>query len=59
MKAFRKTTETRIQRLDRRQESRRSLILIMLMSLATVSVMATTQALSRPGAAETGILLLR
>ncbi|WP_230531592.1 hypothetical protein [Microvirga roseola] len=36
----------RAHRLDPRQESRRSLALIVLMSLATVSVMAATQALS-------------
>jgi hypothetical protein len=37
---------SRVQRLDPRQESRRSLALIMLMSLATLCVMATTQTLS-------------
>jgi hypothetical protein len=37
---------SRVQRLDRRQESRCSLALIMLMGLATLSVMATTQTLS-------------
>ena len=37
---------SRVQRLDPRQESRCSLALIMLMSLATLSVMATTQTLS-------------
>jgi hypothetical protein len=37
---------SRLQRLDPRRESRFSLALVMLMSLATVSVMATTQALS-------------
>jgi hypothetical protein len=37
---------SRAHRLDPRQESRRSLALIMLMGLATLSVMATTQALS-------------
>ncbi|MBB4039181.1 hypothetical protein GGR34_000816 [Microvirga flocculans] len=37
---------SRIPRLDPRQESRRSLALIMLMGLATLSVMATTQTLS-------------
>jgi hypothetical protein len=34
---------SRVQRLDPRRESRCSLALIMLMSLATLSVMATTQ----------------
>jgi hypothetical protein len=37
---------SRVQRLDPRQESRCSLALIMLMGLATLSVMATTQTLS-------------
>jgi hypothetical protein len=37
---------TRAHRLDPRQESRCSLVLVMLMGLATLSVMATTQALS-------------
>lgn len=37
---------SRVPRLDPRQESRRSLALIMLMGLATLSIMATTQALS-------------
>ena len=37
---------SRGQRLDPRQESRCSLALIMLMGLATLSVMATTQTLS-------------
>lgn len=38
---------SRIQRLDPRRESRFSLALVMLMGLATISVMATTtQALS-------------
>ncbi|AWM86236.1 hypothetical protein [Microvirga sp. 17 mud 1-3] len=38
---------SRTQRLDPRQESRFSLVLVMLMGLATISVMATTtQALS-------------
>jgi hypothetical protein len=37
---------SRVQRLDPRRESRCSLALIMLMSLATLSVMATTQTLS-------------
>lgn len=37
---------SRVHRLDPRQESRRSLALIMLMGLATLSVMATTQTLS-------------
>jgi hypothetical protein len=36
----------RVHRLDPRQESRRSLALIMLMGLAILSVMATTQTLS-------------
>jgi hypothetical protein len=40
----------RAHRLDPRQESRCSLVLIMLMGLATVSVMATTQAMSSAGA---------
>lgn len=35
---------SRAHRLDPRQESRRSLALIMLMGLAILSVMATTQA---------------
>lgn len=50
MKSFRARTEyhvaSRIHRLDPRRESRRSLALIMLMGFATLSVMATTQALS-------------
>ena len=37
---------SRAHRLDPRQESRCSLALIMLMGLATLSVMATTQTLS-------------
>jgi hypothetical protein len=37
---------SKVQRLDPRQESRCSLALIMLMGLATLSVMATTQTLS-------------
>ena len=37
---------SRVHRLDPRQESRCSLVLVMLMGLATLSVMATTQALS-------------
>ena len=37
---------SRAHRLDPRQESRRSLVLIMLMGLAILSVMATTQSLS-------------
>jgi hypothetical protein len=37
---------SRVHRLDPRQESRRSLALIMLLGLATLSVMATTQTLS-------------
>lgn len=40
----------RAHRLDPRQESRCSLVLIMLMGLATVSVMATTQAMSSASA---------
>jgi hypothetical protein len=36
-------TEPRAHRLDPRQESRFSLALILLMGLATLSVMATTQ----------------
>jgi hypothetical protein len=50
MKTFRARNachvSSRIQRLDPRRESRCSLALIMLMSLATLSVMATTQTLS-------------
>lgn len=37
---------SRVHRLDPRQESRRSLALVMLLGLATLSVMATTQTLS-------------
>ena len=37
---------SRVQRLDPRQESRCSLALVMLLGLATLSVMATTQTLS-------------
>jgi hypothetical protein len=40
----------RAHRLDPRQETRCSLVLIMLMGLATVSVMATTQAMSSANA---------
>lgn len=41
---------SRVQRLDPRRESRFSLALVMLMGLATISVMATTtQALSNHG----------
>ncbi|WP_114945378.1 hypothetical protein [Microvirga calopogonii] len=50
MKTFqpRHTTRvsTRAHRLDPRQESRCSLALVMLLGLATLSVMATTQTLS-------------
>ncbi len=50
MKTFQARNEyhvsSRAHRLDPRQQSRCSLALIMLMSLATLSVMATTQALS-------------
>ncbi len=50
MKTFRTRTTyhvtSRAHRLDPRQESRCSLALIMLMGLATLSVMATTQAFS-------------
>ena len=49
MKTFRSRNayhvSSRVQRLDPRQESRRSLALIMLMGLATLSALATTQAL--------------
>lgn len=41
---------SRAHRIDPRQQSRCSLALIMLMGLATVSVLATTQALSAQGA---------
>ncbi|MCG7391832.1 hypothetical protein MHY87_02795 [Microvirga sp. ACRRW] len=37
---------SRVHRLDLRQQSRCSLALIMLMGLATLSVLATTQTLS-------------
>ena len=37
---------SRVHRLDPRQESRCSLALVMLLGLATLSVMATTQTLS-------------
>ena len=40
---------TRAHRLDPRQESRCYLALIMLMGLASASVMATTQAISSAG----------
>lgn len=56
MKTFRTKTAyhvtSRAHRLDPRQESRCSLALVMLMGLATLSVMATTQALfnTAPGA---------
>jgi hypothetical protein len=47
---FRTRTEchvaSRAHRLDPRQESRWSLVLIMLMGFATLSVMAATQAMS-------------
>ncbi len=47
MNAFRTRNEhrtaPRAQRLDPRQESRFSLALVLLMGLATLSVMATTQ----------------
>jgi hypothetical protein len=50
MKTFRTRNayhvSSRVHRLDPRQESRRSLVLIMLMGFATLSVMATTQTLS-------------
>ena len=50
MKTFRPRNayhvSSRVHRLDPRQESRRSLALIMLLGLATLSVMATTQTLS-------------
>jgi hypothetical protein len=50
MKTFRTRNachvSSRAHRLDPRQESRRSLVLIMLMGFATLSVMATTQTLS-------------
>jgi hypothetical protein len=50
MKTFRTRNayhvSSRVQRLDRRQESCHSLVLIMLMGLATLSVLATTQTLS-------------
>jgi hypothetical protein len=50
MKPFRSRNayhvSSRVHRLDPRQESRRSLALIMLLGLATLSVMATTQTLS-------------
>lgn len=53
MPASRKKTEyhmaSRVQRLDRRQECRFMLALIMLMGFATISVLATTrEALSDP-----------
>lgn len=50
MKTFRPRNvyhvSSRVHRLDPRQESRRSLALVMLLGLATLSVMATTQTLS-------------
>jgi hypothetical protein len=50
MKTFRPRNvyhvSSRVHRLDPRQESRRSLALIMLLGLATLSVTATTQTLS-------------
>jgi hypothetical protein len=53
MKSLRTRNDPRVlaraHRLDPRQESRWALVLIMLMSLATVSVMATTQAMSSAG----------
>lgn len=49
MKDFRTRSEyhvaSRVHRFDPGQESRRSLALIMLMGLATLSVVATTQVL--------------
>jgi hypothetical protein len=50
MKTFRTRNayhvSSRVHRLDPRQESRCSLALVMLLGLATLSVMATTQSLS-------------
>ncbi|WP_262273242.1 MULTISPECIES: hypothetical protein [Microvirga] len=50
MKTFRSRNayhvSSRVHRLDPRQESRCSLALVMLLGLATLSVMATTQSLS-------------
>lgn len=59
MKTFRMRHQTRAYRLESRSESRCALALIMLISLATVSVMATTQALSSPRPAAAHIILLR
>jgi len=51
---------SRTQRLDPRQESRFSLALVMLMGLATISVMATTtQALSEHAAPVSTTFLVR
>ena len=54
MKSFHTRNDHRIMarahRLDPRQETRCSLVLIMLMGLATVSVMAATQAMSSANA---------
>ena len=63
MKSSRTNTDHRVMsrahRLDPRQESRRSLVLIMLMGLATISVMATTQAVSSANAGTQSVYLQR
>ncbi len=50
---------SRVHRLDPRQESRCSLALIMLMGLASASVMATTQAISSASAGTPTLHMLR
>ena len=63
MKSFHTRNDHRIiaraHRLDPRQETRCSLVLIMLMGLATVSVMATTQAVSSANAGTQSVSLQR
>jgi len=49
----------RAHRLDPRQESRFSLVLVLLMGLATLSVMATTQMLVNQNQGTTALLVLR
>jgi hypothetical protein len=50
---------SRAHRLDPRQESRFSLALVLLMGLATLSVMATTQFLANQNPGTTSYLVLR
>ncbi len=51
--------DARAQRLDPRQESRFSLALVLLMGLATLSVMATTQMLTEQNPGTTSHIILQ